>query len=1185
MKMRIETCVAAAMLVLGLISTAHGAGEGEKFEHPALRAPKLTAAPTIDGAMKPGEWDGAAALTGLASIGGVGPYTMVAEVQQVIWHIGYDDQYLYLAMRSPHPKGTYPVTRCKENDSVHQELLFEDHVEVQITPYSRKDATLHGKGFYKIIANAFGTLTDEWHFNGTPGSERLWSMGGPLACTVTEDAWQLEMAVELSRMGIESLDGRSLVIQLVRADASGGYYFAGWAPACWTEWNRFAGVDFSPDAPVLRYTRTGEVMAGELDTLVSLTGGGKPAEVRVQVAVDDAEGKRIYEETKTLALKPGETLEARFEAKGLPISAVSEKSPGRNHFEIKAAMGDTVLFHNRQPFVDLNQGYKTGYLDKWLAGRPQSGEWDARLAYLPYSGKAQAGVNLDFFGMSKEILAATSFSVAIRPARGRWRRAVAEGQAPIKSLGGGLLLDAPKLEDGEYEALFQLLNAKGGAIARKSIAFERRHYPFEHNTLGLNEEVIPPFSRIQANDRSLSVCMGRTYTIGNGGFLDALSAGMPTGQRVASGVSDRLLASPMRLELRVDGQVAGVTNGAVAFTNVAGHRVEVSGTQRLGDLRADVAAEFEYDGWYGVKLTLTPERRMVADALDLVIHLNDIPADTLYVQRGGDGLAGNRMGGIPPETGVFFESTDLPARGKQWLSFVPIAYVGSGDRGLWFFAWSKLGWELREDQSAMTMERLENGQVRMTVRLLAGPVELAGPRTLRFAFQAAPMKPNQGSYRAAADGNYMWHDTCGYRMYGDSVDGWALHTEEDFSALRRWMMYGALYQDVKEVPASWWSSAKGGAHNYRHIVLYGSTFMGGCGAPEHKSFGGEWLGRSNWKPNPDYSYAGWHNVQGTVQWATPEQLSAAWYNWTESMNDFYIWYHKPLMEKCGINGTWFDNASIGQIYEFNPESGGMEETFNLLQRRKLMKRLNHVGWSVMRPPCWLINMHCVDIPFAQVQWQIENDWYSSHIDSTALEVWPLDTYRAMARTKTTMLVAKPSYGGFFGTWHQHPDQALGLKIGRSLVAVQLLHDIVPLRHFAHQRTFIDDLRDKLDPAVGLLDTGRCLFTGYWNAGPFVTPPDPDLKASLYANLAAKSAAVVFANVSRQDLSLKGAALSIDGIMADQRGQVTPRAVKRVYELESGRALKIEPAGEGTSRLVEDLIVPWHEYAIVVVEIE
>ena len=199
------------------VSAADDAKPAGPPAYPVLRCPKLRAAPTIDGTLAPGEWAQAAALTGMVShtLGGIVP-----NVQQVTFYLGYDDRFLYLAMHSPHKEGTYPRARCKENDN--GAVLFEDHIEFQLGKHTRAQAAIPGYGFYKVMVNPRGAMTDQWMRNGTVGSEDLWSTGGTTKCTVTPTYWDLELSIEWAQMGLEKVDGRSLILWLARCDSCRG---------------------------------------------------------------------------------------------------------------------------------------------------------------------------------------------------------------------------------------------------------------------------------------------------------------------------------------------------------------------------------------------------------------------------------------------------------------------------------------------------------------------------------------------------------------------------------------------------------------------------------------------------------------------------------------------------------------------------------------------------------------------------------------------------------------------------------------------------------------------------------------------------------------------------------------------------------------------------------------------------
>lgn len=723
-------CAAAVLAFAGVAAGA----ETAEFVNPVLRVPKM-AAPTIDGVVSPDEWKGAAAVTGFAAGGPGSTNSLVPEIQQVVWYLGFDEKYLYLAMRSPHAKGTYPVARVKDADSI--DVLFEDHVEVQICPFDRTKATRPGVGFFKMMVNPKGAMIDQHYFNGTVGTEELWSTGGEVKCSVTEDRWDLEMSIEIARLRTQKLDGRDLTIQLVRTDSCNGIYFAGLVNATWLEWKRFAKVDFDAAAPVFQFLRLGEVMAGALDAAVRVTGNGPaPQEVEVELAVEDASGKPLFREKQAATVKPGESRTLAWKAAGLAVSPVPVGGSQRNHVEITASYrsgGKTiVLYHNRSPFVRLDDEFRKKQLEPWLAGRPQSGEWEYRVAYLPYAGRTEVSVDLDFFGVPKAVAAASLFSVDFRKKGAA--KPLAAAEAPIRNLAGSVLFPVGDLPEAEYEIVIRLRDAGGKTVSQKTAAVERKKYPWERNTIGCSDEVIPPFTPVSVKDRSFSV-WGRTYTIAGSGLPEQIAAAPPTG---TVGTVQNLLRAPVRLEASAGGKPVELKTGQAAVSAEGPHRALAVGSVEGGPLAVKTKAFGEYDGWYQVEMTVEPRGNGAIDALDLVFDMRDstgdawnapMPVDTLYVQRMGDGRYGNRFGGIPRAAGVHFRSSDLlrcREGGKDWKSFAPIAYVGNGDRGLWFFAWSDAGWRLTDDRPMLQVERLADGTVRCRVCLFAGPAPPRG---------------------------------------------------------------------------------------------------------------------------------------------------------------------------------------------------------------------------------------------------------------------------------------------------------------------------------------------------------------------------------------------------------------------------------------------------------------------------
>jgi hypothetical protein len=1115
---------------------------------PTLAIPKVTKAPVLDGKLEPGEWNGAASFTGVANylLGGIVP-----NVQQVSFYLTYDDKYLYMAMHSPLPKGTYPTSRIKRNDD--EGVIFEDHIEFQILKHDRSKATLPGYGFYKVMANARGATADKWWYNGTDASEHLWNSGGVTKCSVTPEAWTLEMSIDISRMEETNLDGKEWVMQLVRADSCIGVYFVGWVPGTWMDWKKFPSVRFDPDAAAVQLVRTGEIMNGELDAQLAFT-AKKQTEVSATVSVVNAKGEGLYRREQRQRVPAGERVEMNFTQSGLKLDNKD------NALVIDAREGDKVLYSIRMPVNQLTPEYKSKYLEPWLTARPQAGDWDYTFAYLPYSNAAQCSVDIDFFGVAEELRGATAFKVSVTDAQGK---PVAEADAPVSNMIGSTVVRLPDLAEGKYVANFSVL--KGDReLAQKRVDFVRKRYAWERNTVGISDEVIPPYTPLAttqpAGKAPVIKPWNRAYEIASSGLPQQIVVDL----QEQLGMSASLLRLPARLEISAGSRLLSPDAGEVKVVEAKPNTVKLTATQKHGGVRAAVDAAMDYDGWYEVALTLSPAEGQpgTIDRMDLVLDLGD-QVDTLYARRDSDFRAGNKFGAVPAGKGVVWESTELrpvnDAQQKDWKSFVPTVFLGTGSRGLWFYAWSDKGWQMADGDAVVRVERDEGGRVTLRVRMISGEVRLDKPRTLRFALLAAPVKPLPDNYRVMT----INHDTPGYRTYGDSVDGYALHGDEQIEMMRRFMLYGPQTEAAK----------KQHSHQIRRRreftqgmimgapqVLYGSTYMTGAGMEEFDTFAGEWLGKTNFSLNPDVSYNGKPNYSGSVVFDTPRELHVTGVAITQSYVDNFVWYHQKLMQ-LGVNGTWWDNLSTFPTPEYDPQTGEVESVWNTYIRRQLTKRLNVAGWQVMRPPTWVQNMHD-DFSWNQVMWLVENDWYIDAEGFDYLDHMDIDTFRAMARTKAMQLVATP--------WPRYPvtkDKALEEHIRRSITGTFVLHDITRF-------TVPPELLRQLKFHVEFDSAAKCKFRGYWDVdAKLADTRNASVKASVYTNASRKTAALILVNTAKADFDLAGASFS-----RTLNGKTDAPAA---FDGETGAPVRLKVEGD---RLVVDeaLVVKAHEYRVLVI---
>lgn len=1109
------------------------------YEHPFWRIARLAKPPVIDGVIHDDEYAGCPALTGMVTYGGSDgrDKSLIAAVQQVTWYVGYDDQFLYISMRSPHPKGTWPRARIKEMDN--GDILWDDHTEIQIATRGRQSIAAPGKGFYKIMHNAKGFWRDEWLYNGTPGTESAWNIGGDCRSSVTPERWDMEMSIALGALREKSLDGKSWVLQLLRADAPGGVYFAGWVGEAWMSWTRFGEVLFDPAAPVFRFLRTGEAAKGDLDLGFEVVGGQAPGRVRIAVAALDPEGKELTVDTQERELKPGQKQAVDIRR------PVAWAETGANTLAIRAEFlaADAAPDAAPLPLYDVRIPVRSlvppaewaARVKPWLDQKPQSGLPAWRFAYWASYGVADASIDLDFFGMDEAKLGARQFTVEVLPKAGGAPLASATGA--VTDLAGRLEFATGDLPEGDYSARIHLLGADGKtAVFEDSRDFRRRKYPWEGNTLGTEDVLLPPFTAIVVDAKDpaapvLKPCL-RDYTAGP----NALPARI-----VASGGArpEDILSTPVRFEVVRAGQAVVEAGTELQIVSQSPTRVKLASTRPLGDVPATLAAEMEYDGWWDVRLTLPAAPGTTLERLTLVLPLWP-GADTMYVQRGADTFAGyNRMDAIPAGEGVVWDSSRLGSDRQMradWGTFVPILYAGNGDKGLWWFAEEWRDWTRSDTLPTVQYVRTPQG-VEVRIHLLAAATALDRERRFHFALLADPVKKMEDERKWAWGwgGREYAHETFGWREWGRSHDGYYM-TDADRTALRECLQgtrpFAVPTGNFAEMARR--MTARGGM-----VVLYGSTSNMMLDLPEFDTFSGEWVSylggsfipKDEPKPKP-----GKPNMQGSYDCNLTRDDIEVGCNWTPSQVQCFLWYHEKLLRDCPVNGTWWDNGSSNVIRDYDPARQAFYLKWNVFVRREVCKRLNTIGWRLGRTPWWINNLH-VDWSFNQVSWHIENDYYVDGPTNTLLDQMTVDNFRAYARLKRGIVHRLASrYGGNdTSTIEERRRRA------RCTIGLCLLHDIGTYRWDDYARE-MEMLPALLHQYVGFFNeegADACEFIGYWRAAPFVKVETPDVYVSVYRNRTRAVLVVLNSRKEVRDVKL--------GVLDNLLG----RKPRRLFDAETG----------------------------------
>ncbi len=1126
--------MAAAAVVMGFVPNLPAADAGT-YETPVWRIAKLDKPPVIDGQIQKDEYARCPAIKGMITSG----KTIVTKQQDVTWYLGYDDKNVYIAMRSPHPKGTWPIANTKENDGGNA-ILWDDHVEIQIATKGRGNACRQGMGFYKIMANSRGYYRDEWLYNGTAGSEILWSMGGEVKCTTTDEEWQMEIVAPIAAFGEKKLDGRDWVVQLVRADSCAGNYFAGWVGGNWLDWHLFGTLVFDPAAPVFRFLKTGEIRKGDMDLEFEAVGRGEdPQTITVQAVVTDPTGKEMRRDSKTVTLKKDET-------QGIAFKQALDLPEGTSSLHILAttvlADGTVEKFYEvKIPFTKLTEEVFKSQVQPWLDRRPKAGEFNWRYAYWASYGVAESSVDVDFFGMDEKVLNAKSFEVAVYPEKGG--KAIATGRADLKDRKGSMILEQGILPEGTYVARMKLFGADGKSLVGERMETIKRHiYPWEGNTLGMQEMVFPPYTAIHVDptNKVLKPCL-REYTVGTDGLLSAVKAG--GGDKI-----EDILTSSIHLEAEAGGKFLEAGEAQSRIVESTATRVRVEGSLKMGPATIAVSNTMDMTGWYDVTMTVRGTAGSKLDRLTLVIPLWK-DADTLYVQRYEDGPA-NGKGVIPAGTGVVWNSGMLLKMGtldEVWKSFVPIAYAGNGDKGVWWFGNENRDWVMSDTLPAVQYVRTEKG-VELRVNLFAGPATLDRERTLRFALLVDPVKTavherKIGWAREGYDfGDYL---IFGWRKWGRSSDGYWVEPE-DLDALDKFLRgvdrraerprSGGFNDDYM---ANMFKHCREDYQKGRKLVLYGSHRNMMYDLPEWETFGGEWAGRTIVLANkvlPEKEQG--FNVQGSYKNTLYRDMEEVSCNWTPSQVQCFMWYHKMLLEKTPTAGTWWDNGSTFVIKDYDPVRKEFYYRWNVFMRHELCKRLNTVGWQIGREPFWLNNMGA-DWAFNQVAWHVENgfDEHTPNVDT--LDVLGLDEFRALFRTRRGIVHL------FAGICYSEKESAAEdiRRRNRLKAGLCLLHDIGTTAG-TYRRGLNEDnkvLSDLMDKYVGFFrEEPACHFIGYWRTGGLVQIKTPGVRVSVYKG--DNRAVLVVVNENREPTSVE----------FSMARELVGREPNRVFDAETGR---------------------------------
>ncbi len=320
---------------------------------------------------------------------------------------------------------------------------------------------------------------------------------------------------------------------------------------------------------------------------------------------------------------------------------------------------------------------------------------------------------------------------------GRWQKALAarrasarlvdrgpelvEGPLPVELREGrGRVQLASGLEPGRHELALEL------ASADETLTFTRRldppELPWLGTKVGESEGVLDPWLPLGWDDDATVRVWGRRY-----GFAGPLIA------RV-EGRGGPMLRAPMELRLQTAAGVSRLRTSASEVTKRSAARAEFRGSGSFDVAGVEVAwqTSIEYDGLVLTTLTLAP--KAAGTRVDQLVL--EVPLESRLVKY----LRGTRRGSA-------IWRGRVPWNGRRFQSaFEPFLWVTNEEEGFLWFSESAANWVGAERRGAVEVRGGPDAGV--TLRLIGEPVELPGPLTYTFGFQATPVKPMLADARA-----------------------------------------------------------------------------------------------------------------------------------------------------------------------------------------------------------------------------------------------------------------------------------------------------------------------------------------------------------------------------------------------------------------------------------------------------
>lgn len=875
---------------------------------PEVRLPLMAHAPTIDGQVEEKEWQDAARMERF----GWGP--MLSPHEASFW-VGCDGKEIFFAVVSETPPGGKLLASAnpmpQDGDA---RTWSDDSIELILDPLHTEDS--NRRRIYHANLNSKGAINDTAYLVG--GGGEAWRGKWRIANRILGDRWHFEAALPLKDMGVTDADlAKPFGIRICRDWQQS-------VPPHQTEWGARQGaflmpetmpiVIWDPRAPVVQVLQLTDPGASTPRIRMTIRNPGKtpiPVVAHLEIRPKNS-APSTRKETPTVA--PGQTVEVEVSGPALNEDLLTR-------LEATSPEGDKVFY--RREFTWRSSRPET----VWTLDEGASKRVACDLVVYPSHNLAMINVNLSGWEDRDQVRGGKA---RFRPAKGGSPLASAP-LPPFREHVALVKLPLPSLPGGDYVAEVELEGVKTDPIR---IPYTRHVMPWEKNTLGKSDALVPPFTPIAVEGRQVATVL-RVHDLDEMGLF-----------RQIRSLDKPLLKGPMRLEATVNGKTVAAQGRALKFVEHKPTRAVSEASWSAGALSGTSRGEWDYDGLLKWTLQIQPARARV-DALTLVIPLDNQAAPLFHACT--DGLRFNYAGFTPEGEGRIWDGTKA-ARNSILGSYVPYIWLGAEERGFAVFGENDQGWVTSADVPCQEIVR-QGDTLELRLHLIATPTTLASARQIVLGFQATPVKPMPEGWRRWTMGTAR-SDTWNLSFVGSCYSWGAPYPcldvypmNEDFRVweqykkaketgtldetfVKEWIRLFDVFPEKqrKELASHNRSAFDFMKRRPKNVLVYTNARGVRFDTPEGQTFLNEWhrdrFPKRDWK----------------------KEVGAAYdLNPCESFRDYALWYYKKMFDTF-VDAIYWDDIFLQSC--FHPDiqegyftaDGQIQPMAGLWDMRELIRR-------------------------------------------------------------------------------------------------------------------------------------------------------------------------------------------------------------------------------------------------------